>query len=187
MDVLFRMNPMRFVRRKLIGYVVGATLLLTVAIAIKPAFNAYRDSRIAYHRSRMNYYYEVLYVQRKSIPSENWVGELFGYEVPSPFDYHRSKLVGWGVLTSIDYSFQHIQIASPEWKHLSRRIHLKQCPNYDHSAGNQGSALPGPYPAWRQIWCDPKERDAWLDFLRSVDVPDYRTRFMGEQQAQPAK
>lgn len=110
-----------------------------------------------------------------------------GSMIDDDFWYHRKKLVAWGALGSIDYTFQHIKPHSTAWKHLWHQLQSKRCPEYDSEAGVFGSG--DAYDSWTKevepaqvtISCLPAMRERWFTFLQSVDVPDYEDRFMTEQ------
>lgn len=99
---------------------------------------------------------------------------------------HREQLIAWGAVDSIDYTFEHIEPKTLAWHHVWHRIQSHRCPDYDIEAGVFGSGDTygwEPAPANRRrarvvISCSPGSRQAWLNFLKSVDVPNYAEEVM---------
>jgi hypothetical protein len=141
---------------------------------------------IAYHRYQMVRFDKAFWDGAGEPAGPKWLTKMFtpetGQEVFEAFDNHRAWLVYLGDLTAIDYTFNHIELATPEWNHLWRqRFFPKKCPPFDQTAGMTGNDSNQQEPAHLQIWCNPCHRDEWVSFLKSVDVADYRKRFMTEQ------
>ncbi|HEX3871537.1 MAG TPA: hypothetical protein VHV77_13930 [Pirellulales bacterium] len=121
-----------------------------------PAFS------IAYHRWQMDRAYARVY---EFGPDGESLGSSEDLE---QCEFHRDRLVKFGVLSKLDYTFQHLQNPSPQASALFRLVFAKQCPplidlNSPHP--------PNPLPMQITIWCDPSEASNWTAFLRSHDSP----------------
>lgn len=150
---------------------------ISVALVIVIVMASTKPVMIAYHRHQMERFHKAIWNESGELPKSNWLTNLFGtengQELDARFEHHRAWLVSLGELVLIDYTFQHIQLATPEWSHLWRQKLLpEKCPPFDHAAGVAGSYSTERRPAHLQVWCHPTHRDKWTSFLNSVDVAD---------------
>ena len=168
---------MKLRRRSLIWISAGLALLITLVCA-KPVL-------IAYHRYQMERCNKAFWDGADDVSGPHrLLREIVpdtGLESHELYEHHRAWLVSLGDLTLIEYTFQHIKLSTPEWRHLWRRIDDEDCPTYDQNGGVIGRYSTSPEPAHLQIWCQPKYRDQWRNFLRTVDVPDFRQRFIDNE------
>ncbi len=172
-----RKLSMRLPRRRSIVWISMALVILLALASAKPAM-------IAYHRYQLERCWKVMIGELESTHQDP-ISRIFINKTDISnsdyFDHHQAALVSLGELIKIEYTFRHIELATPEWKHLWRRIDDEKCPAYDQNGGASvsGRWSAAPEPVHLQIWCNPSHREEWLLFLKSVDVADYRDRYGG--------
>ncbi len=88
---------------------------------------------------------------------------------------HLEELVKLGDVSKVEYPFAHIRVPTEESKHIWKRIMAKDCPPLLNATGEHPKT---PEPLVLKVWCEHEFRDEWDEFVNSIDVTDYRQRFM---------
>jgi hypothetical protein len=84
-------------------------------------------------------------------------------------------LAGLNAIAKQEYRFSHLMVPTDESKHLFQRIIDRDCPPLLEMTAVHPKSRE---PIIMVLWYEHEQRDDWEQFLRSVDVADYRERFM---------
>ncbi len=106
------------------------------------------------------------------------VGNLVGYSDEAAweqFEYHRDQLVELGQFGHVEYTFRNISVRADEARHLLRLMLHKQCPDALYWQSPHPNA---PEPLRIDLWCELRLIPEWEAFLKSRDIPSYRSEFM---------
>lgn len=139
----------------LIATFAGAVLLLTVL--------GQRPLRIAWHRQAMESAWRE--ANSSADPTDSYLR----------FESHLATLVELGAVAKQEYRFSHLKSPSPESQHLLQRLMARDCPTLielNHVSPDS------PEQMVLTLWYDHHFRDEWQSFLRAVDIPNYRERYL---------
>jgi hypothetical protein len=149
-------------RRSLRWFVLLAGVGLAIIFAVI-VIGAGQPLRIAWHRYHM----------------QQALAESQVADDPTPsylrFQSHVEALARLRAIAKQEYRFVRVRVPTDESKHLFQRIKKRDCPPLLEMTVVYPKT---PEPVVMTLWYEHEHRDPWEQFLRSVDVADYREQFM---------
>src|SRR4029453_10702003 len=143
--------------------IVGVLALVLAMVATLLVIVVQKPLRIAWHRSAMERAWRE--GQSATDPTESYLR----------FESHLETLVELGALTKQEYRFAHLEVPTPESRHLFKRLLARDCPPVIYFTSVHPKS---PEAIVLKVWYEHDFRDDWQEFLKAADTPNYRELFM---------
>ena len=129
--------------------------------------------QVGYHKRSMQRAWDAVYAEPDT-HQDGLVGYTLGEEYER-YEYHRAKLIQLGAVLELNYHFQQIMQPSDEGKHITRFIMSSERPDCIDATSPYPKE---PKPMQWTVWCYPPDKSAWDQLMSSLDIPDYKAKFM---------
>ncbi|MCA9110394.1 MAG: hypothetical protein KDA52_10625 [Planctomycetaceae bacterium] len=166
-------TPMTSQPRRWLTIAIGTLALFIIAAY---AVSRTHSFQAKYHRYRMEAAWNAMYAE-----PDTFQDGLVGYTVDhesEKYEFHRGQLVSLGVLRKVQHEFKHINTQSNESQDILRRLQVFGPQLIDFAAPYPSS----PEPMKVTVWVDAAHVLEMTQFFKESDIPNYRKRFMTDEE-----